>query len=95
MVAIQLWKGAQNSIKTGFGYDIYFSLPRHQVDKLKARMEYKQPLMAPITAGQRVGTVKFTLEGKQVAEHPLVALETVSTANIFGRAWDSMRLLFN
>ena len=95
VIAIQLWKGAQDKLKTGFGYDVYFSLPRHQTDKLKARMEYKQPLMAPISAGQKVGTVKFTLEGKQVAEHPLVALETVSTANIFGRAWDSIRLIFN
>ena len=64
-------------------------------DKLKARMEYKQPLLAPVTAGQKVGTVKFMLEGKQVVEHPLVALETVSAANVFGRAWDSMRLLLN
>lgn len=93
VIAIQLWKGAQDKLKTGFGYDIYFSLPRHQTDKLKARMEYKQPLLAPISAGQKVGTVKFTLEGKQVAEHPLIALEAVSTANIFGRAWDSIRLM--
>lgn len=93
VIAIQLWKGAQDKLKTGFGYDVYFSLPRHQTDKLKARMEYKQPLLAPISAGQKVGTVKFTLEGKQVAEHPLIALEAVSTANIFGRAWDSIRLM--
>jgi serine-type D-Ala-D-Ala carboxypeptidase (penicillin-binding protein 5/6) len=30
-----------------------------------------------------------------VAEHPLVALETVSAGNFFGRAWDSVRLMFN
>ncbi|MBA4143122.1 MAG: D-alanyl-D-alanine carboxypeptidase [Nitrosospira sp.] len=95
VVAIQLWKGAQDKLKTGFGYDIYFSLPRNEADKLKARMEYKQPLMAPINAGQKVGVVKFTFDGKPVAEHPLVALETVSAGNFVGRAWDSMRLLFN
>ena len=95
VVAIQLWKGAQNKLKTGFGHDVYFSLPKGQSDKLKARMEYKQPLIAPINVGQRVGTVKFTLDGKPMAERPLVALETVGVANIFGRAWDSMQLLFN
>jgi D-alanyl-D-alanine carboxypeptidase (penicillin-binding protein 5/6) len=42
-----------------------------------------------------VGTVKFTLDGKPVGEHPLIALETVSGASILGRAWDSMRLLLN
>ena len=58
-------------------------------------MEYKQPLIAPVRAGEKVGTVKFSLDGKEVGEHPLVALETVEVANIFGRAWDSVRLLFN
>ncbi|MGH8762440.1 MAG: D-alanyl-D-alanine carboxypeptidase family protein [Nitrosospira sp.] len=95
VVAIPLWKGAQNKLRTGFGNDVYFSLPKGQADKLKARMEYKQPLIAPVNAGQKVGTVKFTLDGKPVAQHPLVALETVGVANIFGRAWDSMQLLFN
>src|SRR5687768_5160844 len=95
VIAIQLWKGAQDKLKTGFGYDVYFTLPKSQADKLKAKMEYKQPLVAPINAGQKVGVVKFTLNGKPVAEHPLVALETVSAANFFGRAWDSLRLIFN
>lgn len=95
VVAIPLWKGAQNKLRTGFGNDVYFSLPKGQADKLKARMEYKQPLIAPVNAGQKVGTVKFTLDGKPVAQHPLVALETVGVANVFGRAWDSMQLLFN
>jgi D-alanyl-D-alanine carboxypeptidase (penicillin-binding protein 5/6) len=95
VTAIPLWKGTQDKLKTGFGYDVYFSLPKNQADKLKARLEYKQPLVAPIAAGQRVGTVKFTLDGKPVGEHPLIALETVSGASILGRAWDSMRLLLN
>jgi D-alanyl-D-alanine carboxypeptidase (penicillin-binding protein 5/6) len=95
VIAIHIWKGAQNKLKTGFGHDVYFSLPKGQADKLKARMEYKQPLIAPVNAGQKVGVVKFTLDGKAMAEHPLVALETVGVANVFGRAWDSMQLFFN
>ncbi|MEO7464695.1 MAG: D-alanyl-D-alanine carboxypeptidase family protein [Nitrosospira sp.] len=95
VIAIPLWKSAQNKLKTGFGYDVYFSLPKGQADKLKAKMEYKQPLIAPINAGQKVGVVKFSFDGKPMAEHPLVALETVGAANFFGRSWDSMQLLFN
>jgi len=95
VIAIQLWKGAQDKLKTGFGQDIYFSLPKDQIGKVEAKMEYKQPLLAPISAGQKVGVVKFTLGGKLIAEHPLVALETVGAGNFFGRAWDSVRLMFN
>jgi D-alanyl-D-alanine carboxypeptidase (penicillin-binding protein 5/6) len=95
VTAIEIWKGSQDKLKTGFGKDIYFSLPKYQADKLKAKMEFKQPLIAPISAGQKVGTVKFTLDGKLMGEHPLVALETVRTGNVFGRTWDGVRLLFN
>ncbi|MBA2484402.1 MAG: D-alanyl-D-alanine carboxypeptidase [Nitrosomonas sp.] len=95
VTTIQLWKGEQNLLKAGFNHDIYFTLPKGQADKLKATMEFQQPLIAPINEGQKVGNVKFTLNGKPVATYPLVALETVNTTNIFGRTWDSMMLFFN
>jgi serine-type D-Ala-D-Ala carboxypeptidase (penicillin-binding protein 5/6) len=41
-----------------------------------------------------VGTVKVALEGKPVAEFPLIALEQVPLANLFGRAVDTVRLWF-
>ena len=53
-----------------------------------------QPLLAPISAGQEVGTVKILLDGKPYRELPLVALEAVPVAGILGRGWDSIRLLF-
>ncbi|AEJ02020.1 peptidase S11 D-alanyl-D-alanine carboxypeptidase 1 [Nitrosomonas sp. Is79A3] len=95
LTTIHLWKGTQNELKAGFDRDVYFTLPKGQADKLKATMEYKQPLIAPVHLGQEVGTVKFTLDDKTVEIYPLVALEKVETTNIFGRAWDSVKLLFN
>lgn len=95
VTTIQLWKGNQNQLKAGFSHDVYFTLLKGQTDKLKATMEYKQPLIAPINAGDNVGTVIFTLDGKQMATYPLVALESIGTTNIFGRTWDSIQLLFN
>ena len=47
-----------------------------------------------IAAGQRVGTMKITLEDRTLAEVPVVAIEQVETGNIFVRTWDSLRLLF-
>ncbi len=49
---------------------------------------------APIGVGQRIGTVKLTLDGKPYAEFPVVALEAVTLAGVLGRGWDSIRLLF-
>jgi serine-type D-Ala-D-Ala carboxypeptidase (penicillin-binding protein 5/6) len=95
VTTIQLWKGEQNLLKAGFSQDIYFTLQKGQAEQLKATMEFQQPLIAPVNAGQKVGTVKFTMNGKPMATYPLVALETVDTANIFGRTWDSVKLFFN
>jgi D-alanyl-D-alanine carboxypeptidase (penicillin-binding protein 5/6) len=95
LTTIHLWKGAQNEIKAGFDRDVYFTLPKGQSDKLKATMEYKQPLIAPVQLGQEVGTVKFTLDDKTIETYPLVSLEKVEAGNIFGRTWDSVKLLLN
>ena len=95
VTTMPLWKGSQSILKAGFSQDLYFTLPRGQNDKMKATMEYQKPLIAPISAGQRVGSVKISIDGKLMSEYPLVALEGVSIGNIFGRTWDSIRLLLN
>ena len=61
---------------------------------MKASLESQQPLLAPVDAGQKIGVMKLTLDGKPYGEMPVVALENVALAGIFGRGWDSIRLLF-
>ena len=91
---LRVWKGSDNSVKAGFLDDLYVSLPKGQAGKLKADLESRQPLFAPIGAGQTIGVMKLTLDGKPYAEIPVVAIEAVPLAGIFGRGWDSIRLLF-
>ena len=91
---LQVWKGSSNSVKAGFTGELFVSVPKGQADKLKAILESRQPLFAPITAGQRLGVMKLTLDGKPYTQIPVIALETVPLAGILGRGWDSIRLLF-
>jgi D-alanyl-D-alanine carboxypeptidase (penicillin-binding protein 5/6) len=93
VATLQVWKGSGNSVKAGFAHALYLSLPKGQADKLKATVESLQPLLAPIGAGQKVGVMKLTLDGKPFRELPVVALESVPLAGLFGRGWDSLRLL--
>jgi len=48
--------------------------------------------VAPITAGQQIGTLRVRLGTSILAERPVVALEAVEPAGFFARAWDTMRL---
>lgn len=91
---LRVWKGAANSVPAGFVADQYVTLPKGQAQKLKLTMEAAEPLLAPVTHGQRVGVVKVTLEGKPLGEFPLLALDDVAPASFFGRIWDTVRLWF-
>jgi len=90
----QVWKGNKSQLKIGFNQDTYVTVPKGAAARMKPVLERKDPLVAPIDQNSRVGTLKMTIDGKVVAELPVLALEQVSQAGIFGRAWDSMRLWF-
>lgn len=89
---VEIWKGSQSTIKIGFTQDVYVTLPKGSAARIKPQLERKDPLVAPIAANAKIGTMKMMVDGKSVAEFPVIALEGVAQASIFGRAWDSIRL---
>jgi D-alanyl-D-alanine carboxypeptidase (penicillin-binding protein 5/6) len=91
--ALPVWKGNSNELQAGIPDDYFVTLPKGFFDRLKATMDSMQPLLAPIRAGDPVGTLRLTLDGKPFAERTVVALENVGIANLFIRSWHSLRLL--
>ena len=89
-----LYRGARASVSMGFLQDFHLLLPRGAAARLKAELITKQPLMAPVRRGQRLGTLRLILDGTPLGDYPLVALHDVSVAGVFGRGWDSIRLFF-
>jgi serine-type D-Ala-D-Ala carboxypeptidase (penicillin-binding protein 5/6) len=89
----RIWKGTQPELKLGFQQPIYVTLPKGQAGSVKSTLDRKDPLVAPIQAGDRVGTLKLVVDGKPLIDLPVVALETVPQAGFFGRAWDAIRLM--
>ena len=89
---IEVWKGAKVALKAGFRSDLVVSVPKGQGEKLKAELLSLSPLVAPVAEGSRVGNLHVTLDGKLLGEYPVVALEAVPAAGIFGRTWDTLRL---
>ena len=53
-------------------------------------MDVPKTLVAPIAKGQEIGTVKVTLDGKVLAQRPLVALNAVEEGGFFKRLWDDL-----
>lgn len=94
VTSLRIWKGIESEVEVGFRRDLYLTIPKGKLGQLKASVETRKPLLAPVSGGQQLGTLKLTLAGKPYAEYPLVALEPVPLANVFSRGWDSIRLLF-
>jgi len=93
IATVPVWKGATPQAKLGAAGAVFVAVPRGDGAKLQTKVERTDPLVAPLTQGQRVGTVKIsTTAGVPVAEVPLIVQEAVPQAGIFGRAWDALRL---
>lgn len=89
---LRIWKGTASHVETGFRRDLFLTIPKGKLARLKAVVETHQPIFAPISGGQQLGVLKLSLDGQPYAEFPLLALEGVSLANVFSRGWDSIRL---
>jgi len=93
MATAVVWKGKAKEAKLGPANAVYVTVPRGEGANLQTKIERTDPLFAPLNAGQRVGTIKVTTAaGTKVADVPLVVMEGVEQAGIFGRAWDAVRL---
>jgi D-alanyl-D-alanine carboxypeptidase (penicillin-binding protein 5/6) len=89
-----VWKGSQGKVRVGFTHDVYVTVPRGSADRIKPVLARNDPLIAPIAQNSKVGTLKLMLDGAVITELPVVALEQINQASIFGRAWDSLILMF-
>ena len=90
---MRVWKGDTAEARLGAAGGLFVSVAKGEGDKIKTAIERTDPLLAPLTQGQRVGSIKVTTTGgSAVTTLPLVVLEPVGLAGIFGRGWDAIRL---
>jgi D-alanyl-D-alanine carboxypeptidase (penicillin-binding protein 5/6) len=87
---LKVWKGKANVLGLGLTQPLEVVIPRGRYADLKPFMDVPKQLVAPIAKGQRIGTLRVTLDGKPVLERPLVALVDIPQAGFFGRIWDDM-----
>jgi D-alanyl-D-alanine carboxypeptidase (penicillin-binding protein 5/6) len=93
--SLKVWKGQDSLVKAGFTSDFILAVPKGYGPKVKAELVSQQPLVAPVALGQVVGTMKVSIDGKPYGDYPVVAIEAVPVAGIFGRMIDTIRLWFN
>jgi D-alanyl-D-alanine carboxypeptidase (penicillin-binding protein 5/6) len=88
----KVWKGAESTVKVGRAQGVIVSVPAGTGAQLKTEVVRNEPLVAPVTKGQVLGTLKVRAGEALVAEVPLTALDAVPQAGVIGRTWDAIRL---
>ena len=78
----------------GVEKDLYVTIPRGSYDKLKARVQIRDSVMAPVSQGQKLGTITLEHDGEVIKEVPLVALRSVREGGFFHNIVDSMLMIF-
>ena len=92
VVTPQVWKGKSPTVKLGRPEAIVVAVPAGSAAQIKTQIARPDPLVAPFTQGQAVGSLKVTLGAQSLVDVPLLALEPVEQAGLLGRAWDAIRL---
>lgn len=92
--SVRVWKGDAAEVPLGLQRDLYVTVGRGQIPRLQSAMQFTSKLIAPIAGGQDVGQLRVTLDGKVIAQRPVVALKTVGEAGLWGRTVDGVKLMF-
>ena len=94
VATLKVWKGKDDTVKLGFTNALVIAVPKGFGPKIKTELVSQQPLLAPITEGQVLGTLKVSMDDKPYGDYPVVALAGVPVAGLAGRMIDSVRLWF-
>jgi D-alanyl-D-alanine carboxypeptidase (penicillin-binding protein 5/6) len=89
-----VWFGQTDIVKIGLANSMTITLPRGQADKAQVQLSINPDLKAPIKKGQVIGKLTASIDGKTLAQQPLVALSAVEEAGFFARLMDHIKIFF-
>ncbi|WP_148861829.1 D-alanyl-D-alanine carboxypeptidase family protein [Marinobacter fonticola] len=89
-----VWGGASDSVQMGVAEDAIVTIPQGSKGSLESVMDIDSVIKAPIQAGQELGQIRVMLNGEEIVNRPVVALEEVPEGGFFKRIWDTIKLFF-
>jgi D-alanyl-D-alanine carboxypeptidase (penicillin-binding protein 5/6) len=90
----ELFYGEVESVSLGLAEDVTLTFPRGYYKDIEVNLEVPKLLEAPLSKGDRVGEITLTLGENVLYNAPLLSLEDIAEAGIFGRLSDFITLFF-
>ncbi|QFU24035.1 serine hydrolase [Shewanella eurypsychrophilus] len=93
-VSQKIWYGDKESVDLGVITDTPITINRGQAQNLQANFELTKELTAPLAKGETVGRIYYQLNGKDIAQFPLVTLQEVNEGSWFSKLMDYFKQMF-
>ena len=90
---LDVWLGKKDKVSVYIAEDIYKTVPRARKKYLKAIIEYRGPILAPIKKDEVVGKLKLMFKNEVIKEVNLLSLENIDKKNILSRLITSINYL--
>ena len=85
---VEIRKGIVGTV----AHDVIVTIPKGANQRVSAEIERIEPLVAPMSRGQRIGTLRVRLDDQLLLEQELVAQSDVAQGGWFSRLWDGLRM---
>jgi D-alanyl-D-alanine carboxypeptidase (penicillin-binding protein 5/6) len=95
LTSVRVWKGTEPEVGLVLSRDLYVTGQRGQLGNVAAEFELNEPLLAPLSVTEPVGTARIVVDGATIASHEVFPAHDVARGGIFRRAIDTVRLWFH
>ena len=90
---VKIWKGADKLVNLGLEHTLAVTVPRGRYKELVATTNIPQPVIAPLTAGTKLGEVEIRLGDELIAKQPLIVLQSVEEGSWWNRLIDTIMMM--
>jgi D-alanyl-D-alanine carboxypeptidase (penicillin-binding protein 5/6) len=94
VASARVWGGEQSSVDLVTREDVKILLSPAEQEQIEVDLRYNGPLMAPVAKGEKVGVVRFIVNGRAISEVPVETAENVAaTDSMWKKALDSLLIM--
>ena len=85
MVEIPVWLGVEKVVAGAPKEKLVATAARGETPNIKSVVKYNSPISAPVSKGQKLGTIVTYLEDGNKVETDLVAVDSVAKVGLLGK----------
>lgn len=91
----RIWKAQNETTPLGLPDDLYVTIPRGSFDKVDSVLNMPATLIGPVAEGQPLAELSVSLNGNELVNIPLRALEPNPDGSFWQRTRDGVKLWFD